>query len=113
MEEYRLLDAQPHEIPSWSETYCRERQEIGIRIGLWFNPSIQNDFADWQKDAQAIIGLYKKYGICCFKIDGLQIPTKTAEQNLRRLFDTVLEQTNYEVIFNLDALPVVAAGITI
>ena len=67
------------------------------------NPSIQNDFADWQKDAQAIIGLYKKYGICCFKIDGLQIPTKTAEQNLRRLFDTVLEQTNYEVIFNLDA----------
>ena len=38
-----------------------------------------------------------------FKIDGLQIPTKTAEQNLRRLFDTVLEQTNYEVIFNLDA----------
>lgn len=55
------------------------------------------------KDAQAIIGLYKKYGICCFKIDGLQIPTKTAEQNLRRLFDTVLEQTNYEVIFNLDA----------
>ena len=64
---------------------------------------IQNDFADWQKDAQAIIGLYKKYGICCFKIDGLQIPTKTAEQNLRRLFDTVLEQTNYEVIFNLDA----------
>ena len=56
-----------------------------------------------KKDAQAIIGLYKKYGICCFKIDGLQIPTKTAEQNLRRLFDTVLEQTNYEVIFNLDA----------
>ena len=33
----------------------------------------------------------------------MQIPTKTAEQNLRRLFDTVLEQTNYEVIFNLDA----------
>ena len=78
-------------------------KKLGIRIGLWFNPSIQNDFADWQKDAQAIIGLYKKYGICCFKIDGLQIPTKTAEQNLRRLFDTVLEQTNYEVIFNLDA----------
>lgn len=76
---------------------------MGIRIGLWFNPSIQNDFADWQKDAQVIIGLYKEYGICCFKIDGLQIPTKTAEQNLRRLFDAVLAQTNHEVIFNLDA----------
>lgn len=25
----RLLDAQPHEIPSWTETHCRERKEIG------------------------------------------------------------------------------------
>lgn len=78
-------------------------KKLGIRIGLWFNPSIQDDFADWQKDAQTIIGLYQKYGICCFKIDGLQIPTKKAEQNLRQLFDTVLAQTHQEVIFNLDA----------
>ena len=93
----------PQKYPRGLHPIVKRGKELGIEIGLWFNPSIQNDFADWQKDAQAIIGLYKKYGICCFKIDGLQIPTKTAEQNLRRLFDTVLEQTNYEVIFNLDA----------
>ena len=93
----------PTKFPHGLKPIVEKGKKLGIRIGLWFNPSIQNDFADWQKDAQAIIGLYKKYGICCFKIDGLQIPTKTAEQNLRRLFDTVLEQTNYEVIFNLDA----------
>ena len=93
----------PRKFPHGLKPIVEKGKKLGIRIGLWFNPSIQNDFADWQKDAQAIIGLYKKYGICCFKIDGLQIPTKTAEQNLRRLFDTVLEQTNYEVIFNLDA----------
>ena len=93
----------PMKFPHGLKPIVEKGKKLGIRIGLWFNPSIQNDFADWQKDAQAIIGLYKKYGICCFKIDGLQIPTKTAEQNLRRLFDTVLEQTNHEVIFNLDA----------
>ena len=93
----------PVKYPRGLAPIVKKGKKLGIEIGLWFNPSVQNDFADWQKDAQAIIGLYKKYGICCFKIDGLQIPTKTAEHNLRRLFDTVLEQTNYEVIFNLDA----------
>lgn len=78
-------------------------ERLGIRIGLWFNPSIQHDFADWEKDAEVMIELYKKYGIRCFKIDGLQIPSKRAEENLRKLFDKVQEQTQYQVVFNLDA----------
>lgn len=77
--------------------------ELGIEIGLWFNPSVQDDFADWEKDAGAIVGLYRKYGIRTFKIDGLTIAGKKAETNLRRLFDTVLAQTDSMVVFNLDA----------
>ena len=76
--------------------------ELGIEIGLWFNPSIQNDFEDWQKDADALIRLYREYGIKVFKIDGLNIPNKKAEQNLRRFFDAVSEATDYQVVFNLD-----------
>jgi hypothetical protein len=49
------------------------------------------------------VGLYRKYGIRIFKIDGLGIPSKKAEKNLRRLFDRVLEQTDNAVMFNLDA----------
>lgn len=78
-------------------------RRLGIRIGLWFNPSIQDDFADWEKDAQVMIDLHRQYGITVFKIDGLQIPTKRAEENLLRLFDRVLAQTDNRVIFNLDA----------
>lgn len=55
-------------------------KELGIDIALWFNPSIQDNFADWKKDAEAIIRLYKEYGICIFKVDGLSIPTKEAER---------------------------------
>ena len=76
--------------------------ELGITVGLWFNPSIQNDFEDWRKDADALISLYEEYGICIFKIDGLNIPNKKAEQNLRRFFDAVSEATDYQVVFNLD-----------
>lgn len=78
-------------------------RELGIEIGLWFNPSIQDDFADWEKDAATIAGLYKKYGIRMFKIDGLTIATKRAEENLRKLFDRVLAETDNAVMFNLDA----------
>ena len=77
-------------------------RELGIEVCLWYNPSIQNDFEDWEKDVNAIVGLYRKYGIRVFKIDGLAIPTKKAEENLRKLFDTVLEQTDNAVVFNLD-----------
>lgn len=78
-------------------------KELGVEIGLWFNPSVQNDFADWEKDAETLIGLYRTYGIRIFKIDGLTISTKKAEGNLRNLFDKVLLHTGNQVMFNLDA----------
>jgi hypothetical protein len=75
---------------------------LGIEVGLWFNPSVQHNFADWEKDAALLTGLWQRYGIRVFKIDGLSIPTKQAETNLRRLFDRVLQDTNGEALFNLD-----------
>jgi hypothetical protein len=75
---------------------------LGIQIGLWFNPSMRNEGVDWEKDAQAIIDLYQTYGISVFKIDGVSIPTKKSEANLRKLFDQVLEATGNRVVFNLD-----------
>ena len=77
-------------------------KELGIELGLWFNPSVQNDFEDWEKDVEAVVKLYREYGIRVFKIDGLSIPTKKAETNLRKFFDTVLEKTDNQVVFNLD-----------
>lgn len=77
--------------------------ELGIEIGLWFNPSVQDDFADWEKDAATLVGLYRDYGIRMFKIDGLAINSKLGEERLRRLFDRVMTDTGNEVVFNLDA----------
>lgn len=88
--------------PNGLARVVEKARRLGIRVGLWFNPSIQNDFADWQKDADAVVSLWQKYGISIYKIDGLQIPTKLAEQNLRRFFDDVVARTHQEVMFNLD-----------
>lgn len=93
----------PAKYPDGLHPIVKRGKELGVEICLWFNPSIQDDFADWEKDAQAMIGLYNEYGIRTFKIDGLAITTKQAEINLRRLFDRVLEKTGNNVVFNLDA----------
>lgn len=89
--------------PNGLHPIVKRGKELGVEICLWFNPSVQNDYADWEKDAQAMIDLYREYGIRTFKIDGLAIPTKKSEVNLRKLFDRVLEQTGNNVVFNLDA----------
>lgn len=89
--------------PNGLTSVVEKAGSLGIELGLWFNPSIQNDFEDWEKDVAAVVKLYEDYGIKVFKIDGLSIPTKKAEANLRRFFDTVLEKTDNQVLFNLDA----------
>lgn len=93
----------PIKYPRGLHPIVKKGKELGVEICLWYNPSVQNDYADWEKDAQAIIGLYNQYGIRTFKIDGLSIPTKQSEINLRKLFDKVLEKTNNNIVFNLDA----------
>lgn len=93
----------PQKYPNGLHPIVKRGKELGVQICLWFNPSVQHDYADWQKDAQAMIDLYNEYGIRTFKIDGLSIPTKESEINLRKLFDKVLDATDNNVVFNLDA----------
>lgn len=93
----------PAKYPNGLHPIVKKGKELGVEICLWFNPSVQHDYADWEKDAQAMTDLYNEYGIRTFKIDGLAIPSKQSEINLRKLFDKVLANTNDKVVFNLDA----------
>ncbi len=89
--------------PNGLTTVQKKADELGLELGLWFNPSVQNDFRDWEKDAEAVLTLYREYGIKVFKIDGLTINNKQGEINLRKFFDTVVEASNGDILFNLDA----------
>jgi hypothetical protein len=77
-------------------------KKLGIEICLWFNPSKDSSYLNWRSDAQAIIKLYKTYGIRTFKIDGVQVNDKRSDIRLRRMFDTIMEVTQKKVVFNLD-----------
>ncbi|HEX8548315.1 MAG TPA: alpha-galactosidase [Cytophagaceae bacterium] len=89
--------------PNGLAPIVKKGKELGIEVCLWYNPSVQNNYNDWEKDALAILGLYKTYGIRTFKIDGLGIPNKASEVRLRMLFDRVMKESNWEIVLNLDA----------
>lgn len=93
----------PGRFPNGLAPIVKRGNELGIEICLWFNPSIQNHYADWQKDADALIALYEKYGIRTFKIDGTFFDSKLAESRLRSMYDRVMEATGWKAVLNLDA----------
>lgn len=99
----RYWEPDPEKFPKGLRNVVEKGKKVGVEVCLWFNPSIQNEFENWEKDARVMIGFYKKYGIRIFKIDGLSIPTKLAETRLRKMFDLVLTETDNNVVFNLDA----------
>lgn len=77
-------------------------RQHGIRMALWFAPRWANDFAVWEDDAQKLIDLYNEYGISIFKIDGYNVPTKQAEENLFRMMERIAEKTHRKAILNMD-----------
>ncbi|MEO7765768.1 MAG: alpha-galactosidase, partial [Ferruginibacter sp.] len=77
-------------------------KKYGIKVSLWFNPSTDSSFMNWEKDADVLIAQYKKYGISMWKIDGVQAADKKAEINFRLFLDKVMNATNQEAVFNLD-----------
>jgi hypothetical protein len=76
--------------------------ELGIEVCVWFNPSADDSYAHWREDADTLIGLYEAYGLRTFKIDGVRVPDRAADRNLRAMFERVMAATGGEAVFNLD-----------
>ncbi|HSC39438.1 MAG TPA: hypothetical protein VLD19_16255, partial [Chitinophagaceae bacterium] len=91
----------PVKLPHGFDSIVAEGNRRGILISTWFNPYPDSSFKYWQKDADVLIGQYKKYGIHTWKIDGVNIPDKRAEINFRKMLDTVIAHTQQETVFNL------------
>ncbi len=92
----------PERFPNGFGAVMKKGKELGIEVCLWFNPSKDNSNEHWEKDADVLIGFYKKYGIRTFKIDGVNLPDKLAEINFRKFLDKVSLETDHNVMFNLD-----------
>ncbi len=88
--------------PNGLEPVVAKGKELGIEIGLWFNPSPDDYYQHWKNDADLLISMNRRYGMRTFKIDGIQIFDKRSDENLRSMMERVLDATKGEAVFNLD-----------
>ncbi len=82
-------------------------KELGVKVCLYLNPSLQKDNEDWGKDANSIINMYNEYGVSAFKVDGQKMMTKIAETRTLKMFEKIQKETDGNMFLNLD----VTAGI--
>ena len=94
--------AHPERFPRGLAPVVERARELGIELCVWFNPSKDASYAHWREDADTLIGLYREHGIRTFKIDGVMIPDKQADVNLRAMFERVMAATEGCAVFNLD-----------
>ena len=96
---------QPHaeRFPNGLGPVVKHAKAKGVDLGLWFHPSNAKDYANWERDARIITNLYRNFGIRYFKIDGVKLPGKQSDINLRRFFDRIARDTKGQVVINLDA----------
>ncbi|MEX0775845.1 MAG: alpha-galactosidase [Phycisphaeraceae bacterium] len=92
----------PQRFPAGLEPVVRHARQRGLRLGLWFAPARDHDYANWQRDADVLLGLYRQHAVALFKIDMVDLPTKTAEANFRAFLDRVIDASQGAVSFNLD-----------
>ncbi|SDE37082.1 Melibiase [Paenibacillus sp. UNCCL117] len=100
----------PDRFPRGLKPVSELADSLGVRLGLWFSPDSSQDFAHWEKDAAVILDLHRKYGICYFKLDGVNLASKRGETRFVRMMRTVVEATGGRVTFNLDATSQVRLG---
>ena len=96
---------QPHpsRFPRGLTPLVRQARAAGVQIGLWYAPDSADGFANWQRDANAILALHHEHGVRHFKLDAIDLPDRDAEANLHRLFDALIEGSNGAIAVDLDA----------
>lgn len=103
-EEWSTEAWQPHpeRFPRGLGPVVARANELGMEIGLWFNPTRTEDYALWQRDATILVDLYRRHGIRIFKIDGIEVPNRKAAENLEKMFAQVSQATGGRTVFNFD-----------
>lgn len=92
----------PAHFPRGLDAVAREARRRGVEFSLWFCPSFERLYRNWDEQAAILLELFRRHGIRRFKIDGMNLRTKEAEDNLERLLRRVRDATGGEAGFDLD-----------
>ena len=103
-------NADPARFPNGLEKVVKAARDKGLNFGLWFGPDSSNDAANWQKDADHLLGFHRSMGINFFKIDSMKTLNVESLRRQRAMFDRMLEGSNGAITFDLDVTAEIRPG---
>lgn len=74
----------------------------GVALGLWFSPDSSGEFANWRRDAETLLRLWRTYGVAVFKLDGVKLRTPAARAKYLSLLEMVTAQSGRRVMLQQD-----------
>lgn len=77
----------------------------GVALGLWFSPDSSGEFANWRRDAETLLRLWRTYGVAVFKLDGVKLRTPAARAKYLSLLEMVTAQSGRRVSFSRTSPP--------
>lgn len=89
--------------PNGLTPVSQKAELLNIKLGLWFNPSKNNNYHLWERDKSILLNLHKKFNIKWIKIDGLSIGNKEQEKNVYNMLQGSIDESDGGLQFNMDA----------
>ncbi len=97
-------------LPEGLEPVIKQANDNGIGIGLWYAPDSSHDFTNWEKDADTILELWRRYGVLHFKADSVKAKTKSGETNLKKMFKKIADESSGKILIDLDVTSGIRPG---
>lgn len=99
----------PGRLPDGLDPLAAARKS-GMHLGVWYAPDSADDFANWKRDADHMLTLHRQHGIDYFKLDSITMKTSDAEWNVQQLLNTLIRESNGEIVTDLDLTASVRPG---
>ncbi len=100
----------PERFPEGLEPLLAYAAKQGVELGLWYAPDSIDAFCNWRKDADQIVALHRRYGVRFFKLDSISAKTLAARRNLRDMLAVIAEESDGNIICDLDITAGVRPG---
>jgi alpha-galactosidase len=95
-------DVDPVRFPQGLKPLVQQAASHGMKFGLWYAPDSANEFANWHRDADRVLSLWKNEGVLYFKFDSIVMSTPVAEQHVQQMFDRILAESKGAITIDLD-----------
>lgn len=74
----------------------------GLQLGLWYAPDFSAEAANWARDGDTLLALWREHGIAHFKLDAVKLLTPLAERRFRSFLNHLDQESRGDIRCDLD-----------